>query len=221
MPNPFLTFQRFNDPALAQAMADILKTQGIETRIENDAPVFDPSYAFNSINSDIHLNIRPADFTRAHQVLVEYYRSHLSDVDPEYYLFQFTNEELLAILSAADDWGPFDNALAERILTDRGHPLTPTQTTEMRDQRVAELSKPEPLAKKWLFLGYALLVIIPLASCIQGGIIAYYKKTLPNGERVYAYEKADRRQGKALFFIGGALQVLVWGFRIWWVVPGF
>jgi hypothetical protein len=142
-------------------------------------------------------------------------------VDPEYYLFQFTNEELLAILSAADDWGPFDYALAGRILTDRGHPLTTAQTTQMLVHRVAELSKPEPLSKKWLFLGYAFILFMPLASCILGGIIAYYKKTLPNGERVYAYGKADRSQGRVLFFIGGVAQTLVWVFRMWWVVPTF
>lgn len=35
-----------------------------------------------------------------------------------------------------------------------------------------------------------------------GWFLTTYKKTLPNGERVYEYNENDRKQGRRILFIG-------------------
>ena len=66
-----------------------------------------------------------ADFPRAHLALKAYYQAQLSTMDPDYYLFSFTDTELLEIVTHPDEWGHLDYALAKKLLADRGKPLSP------------------------------------------------------------------------------------------------
>ena len=72
----------------------------------------------------------------------------------------------------------------------------------LKKERLNILSKPEENQRPWIIAGY-------LFSFLGGGIgivIGYSlwtsKKTLPNGERIYSYNNADRKQGKTIFIIG-------------------
>ncbi len=56
----------------------------------------------------LEVHFFPFTFTRAHAVLEAFYEKQLQEVDPDYYLFAFTDAELLDILSKPDEWGHFD-----------------------------------------------------------------------------------------------------------------
>ncbi|MCW3109500.1 MAG: hypothetical protein JWQ09_4006 [Segetibacter sp.] len=87
MTNHFLTFQKFNDAGLANAIGEKLQQNEIPFQIEDNQKLFDPSYANNTINHDIHLKVKSEDFTKAHKALEEYYKSLIDTVDKDYYLF--------------------------------------------------------------------------------------------------------------------------------------
>jgi hypothetical protein len=107
-----LPFQQFNDIALARVISELLAEAGIEYEIESQNPHLDPLIIGNSPDSSIDLKIPAQDFIRARAVLEAYYEGQLQDVDPDYYLFDFTDQELLEILARPDEWGPFDYVLA-------------------------------------------------------------------------------------------------------------
>jgi hypothetical protein len=73
MPQPYQTFQKFNDPQLAAAIGEQLQKNGIDHRIEKEAPLLDATIIGNDLGSTIHLKIAGEDFTRAHAILEEYY----------------------------------------------------------------------------------------------------------------------------------------------------
>ena len=53
MSDQFLTYQKFNDLALAQDMDDWLRLHGIESKLENNQKYFNPDFAFNRLDADI------------------------------------------------------------------------------------------------------------------------------------------------------------------------
>jgi hypothetical protein len=139
----FLTFQQFNDPGLASAIAGTLKDQGVECVVEKVRPLLEPGFFRNTIEQNIHLKVRATDLEKAEKALEEHYRRHLQDIDPGYYLFSFTDIELLDILARPDEWGHFDYVLARELLAQRGLEIPAEIAERMKQQRRAQLAQQE------------------------------------------------------------------------------
>ena len=137
----FKTFQTFNDPGLASVIADKLKAQRIVCHVEKVQPLLEPSFFRNTVEPNIHLRVRVADLARAHRVLEEHYERQLQDVDPSYYLFSFTDIELLDIVAKPDEWGHFDYVLARELLAERGLPIPEETIRQMKQQRMRQLAQ--------------------------------------------------------------------------------
>ncbi|MBS1663859.1 MAG: hypothetical protein JST68_22630 [Bacteroidetes bacterium] len=204
MTEAFRTFQKFNDPELAAIIAGKLQELGIETEIVDESANFDPSYANNSFEPTIHLKIKADRFDRAHAVLEEYYQQQVDDVPSHYYLLSFSNRELMEIIAKPDEWGHFDYALAQKLLAERGHPVTPSTIETLKEQRIEELAKPEPEKNQttWIVLGYFFSVFGSFPGILIGYLLAFTHKTLPNGQNVHLYSPATREHGRKIFFIG-------------------
>lgn len=223
MPPPYQTFQKFNDAALADVIAEKLQTQGIDYEITNEAPLLDKTFIGNDLGSNIHLKIDPADFNRAHVILEEYYQSQLQNIDPDYYLLHFSNQELLEILQKPDEWGYMDYALAKKLLADRGEEVTTAKAEAFRQERITELAKPEKVHITQIVLGYAAAIVAlvggtagaffglygAMGAMVLGYLLAWLKKTLPNGEKVYIYSDYERKHGKRIFWIA-VIAIPVW-----------
>jgi hypothetical protein len=221
--NDFLTFQKFNDPELAAVIAEQLQNIGIDCRIENESPVLDATMIGNDLGSTIHLKIASEDFTRAHAALEAYYQAQLQHIDPDYYLLAFSNAELLEILQRPDEWGHLDYALAKRLLAERGQEITPANAEQFRRQRITELATPERAHGYQIVLGYvaALTGVVGgitgavfglwggFGALVLGYMLAYLKKTLPNGESVYTYSPRERKHGKRILVLA-AITILLW-----------
>ena len=136
----FRTFQQFSDPGLASAIAEKLKAQQIECVVEKVRPLLEPGFFRNPVEQTIHLKVRVDDLDDAHKALEEYYRHQLQDVDPGYYLFAFSDVELLDIVAKPDEWGHFDYVLARALLADRGLEIPDETIEQMKRQRLRQLA---------------------------------------------------------------------------------
>jgi len=209
MSEDYQTFQKFNDPQLAQTIAGQLSELGIPSGIVDENPNFNPSFVTNVVEPTIHLKLRSGDFDRAHEALEKYYRQHVHDVDPDYYLLSFSNEELKDIIAKPDEWGHFDYALAKQLLAERGQAITHDEAEDIRQQRIRELSRPERTHMGWIILGYFCAILGGLFGLIIGYTFAYTKKTLPDGRTVPVYPHWARNHGRRIFFLSIAA-TLVW-----------
>jgi hypothetical protein len=198
----FVTFQLFHDRSVAEEMGSWLKREGIPYEIVENKKYFDPSFAFNKIDPEINLKLLAEDFTRARNVLEGVYAKQLEEVDPNYYLFRFKDEELMDIIRKPDEWGIFDHALARKILSDRGVAVPNVAEQEVLKTRLDELRKPESVEPVWIGLGYMTALAGGFFGILMGWLFAYMKKTLPNGERVYVYREEDRVHGRRIMNIG-------------------
>jgi hypothetical protein len=205
MSDTFLTFEKFADPELAATISAQLEARGIPSQISNEGPAFDPTFANNNFDPPIHIKLRPADFSKARRTLEHYYQGQLSNMDPDYYLFSFTDAELLDLVKNPDEWGPLDYALAKHLLAEHGAPVSPEQEAAFQQERIETLAKPEKPQWNWIIAGYVGSFVFSIPGLILGYILAYIKKTLPNGEQVYLYSARDRWHGKRILALSAVL----------------
>ena len=115
---------------------------------------------------------------------------------------RFTDDELIEVITKSDEWNKFDISLAKKLLKDKGKEITPEKIEEIKRQRIIELSKPEEGQKGYIILGYITAFLGGLLGIFIGWHLLTYKKTLPNGNRIYAYSENDRKQGNRILTIG-------------------
>jgi len=209
MTEQFAIFQSFNDGDLAQEVAERLRRADIPLRIEDTSSPIAPVIGGSSLAADISIRLRPQDFQKAHAVLEDYYSTQLDSVEEDYYLFQFTDEELEEIIKKPDEWGPLDYKLAQKILKDRGKEIKVEEIEAIKTERIQEISKSEQIGKSWVFWGYFIAVFFGPIGIFYGLTVTNSKKTLPNGQRVYAYNGNSRRHSKNILIISSVLTTIL------------
>lgn len=198
----FVTYRKFYEQDQAQALADILQQHTIEYTITEDRESLDSLYGDKQFSRQYYVKIQQRDFEKADAILAELSAQQINSVDKEHYLFSFTNEELFEILAKPDEWNEFDYQLAQHILRERKIDINADTVQLLKKQRVKELAKPEDQGKTWIYAGYIFAILGGLIGIFIGWHLASFKKTLPSGERVYAFVKTDRSHGYRIVIIG-------------------
>jgi len=205
----FITYQKFNDPALAKELAETLKKHNIDCLIEEDSTSFDPFFTYNSFAIEFLVKTKPADFEKANQLLKEEADDEIGAVDTDHYLFAFTNDELMEVITKADEWSAFDVVLARKILAEKAIVINDKQIEEINGERVEELKITQGMTTSQLVICYLFAVGLGFIGIIMGVHIIRSKKTLPDGERIYAYTENDRWHGRQFLYIGIASFIAV------------
>jgi hypothetical protein len=201
MESEFITYQKFNDVALANELAELLEEHNIPYLIEEDTSGFDPSMVMSNAQVDYAVKIQQKDFNQVNELQKKYEEKNIEGIDKDYYLFSFTDDELLEVVTKADEWSTFDVVLARKILTDRGKNISDADLAKINQQRIEELKVPETGQTTWIILGYIFALVGGVLGLFIGWHLKSHKKTLPDGEKVYAYTEADRWHGKIIFYI--------------------
>jgi len=211
----FVTYQKFDDIVLAEVLTDLLEENGIAYEFEEQSFRFDPSLVLSNAKKEYAIKIKSADFERVTQLLQANEAENVGSVEPDYYLFGFTDDELMDVITKADEWSAFDVVLAKKILGDRGKPVSEQEIEAIHEQRIEELKAPEPSQSFWVNTGYVIAlasIALPFFVWVIGLFIGWYlwsfKKTLPDGERIFAYSYKDRRHGKRIFYLSIIVFVL-------------
>ncbi len=197
----YLTFQRFSDKDAASELIEILKQHDIDFVLEDSSASFDPTFA-DSEAKEYKVKLKKENFEKADKLLLQLASQQIDKVEKDYYLFEFTDEELIEIITKPDEWSKFDYLLAQKLLKDRGKEIKPEVAETIKRQRLQELGKPEEGQRSWILLGYISALLGGLLGIFIGHHLRYHKKTLPNGDRVFAYTVADRDHGFNIFLIG-------------------
>jgi hypothetical protein len=214
-----LTFQKFNDMTVANELADKLEKGGVTCAIKDESKFFDVSFAYNSVDPEIALKVDADDFEKANTILDEYYSSQADTIEKDYYLFSFTDEELMEILSKPDEWGRFDYQLAKKILAERGRAVQPGTAEMLKERRINELAVPERISSTYIAGGYIASLLLPFAGLIMALVLVTAKKTLPDGQRMYTYSEADRKHGRIMLALSIVLCSIGVVFKFWQLLP--
>ena len=207
MDQEYLRFKLFTDKAAAEDFAEVLKQNNIDYHIDEDALSFDPSFAHDPLARDYVIAIKQPDFKVASLAYDEYFARQLGAVPDDYYLLQFSDEELLEILAKPDEWGAFDYQLAQELLRKKGVEITKEKTERLKLDRYYALAQPEGEAVKNIVGYYIVSIFFFPTGWIIGWTWGYSKKQMPDGNRVYAYNEKVRGHGKAILLISIVLPV--------------
>lgn len=204
----FITFQRFNDQNSASELGDFFKEKKLEYLLEDNSLSFDPTFANNGFGKEFCVKLKKSDFEKGNAFLIEKAETENIEVDKDYYLLSFTDKELFELITASDEWSPFDVSLAERLLKERGIEITSEEIEKIKNNRIKELSKPEEGQTAYIIIGYITAVLGGFLGMLIGWHLLTFKKTLPDGNRIYAYSNNDRKQGNHILIIGGIFLVI-------------
>ena len=215
----FLIFHTFSDEETATDFAEKLTASDIVYKLEIIPNTLDASLLGASSGPDIVIKLCPTDFEKAHQPLGSYYKLLIESVDKDYYLFEFSNKELLEIISKPDEWGYLDYQLAQKILGDRGQNIDAATIQKYKDDRIKELAEPGKASKSLIILGYCFFIPFgSIVSILIGRHLLFDKKTLPNGQSVFSFTDKDHRHGKRMIKIGTVLLIISVIVRILWAI---
>jgi len=195
-------FRKFSTLEQAKELEAILNGKGIKSILADNAPPVDVTFSGNTLQNEIEIRIKQSDFKKAEQILEQDAENLINEVDKNYYLFDFTDDELYDILLKSDEWNKFDYTLAQKILTERGKSIDKSLLNSLEKQRLDDLAKPEGGQKPWIIAGYLFSLLGGFLGLIIGYFLWTQQKTLPNGQKIYSYKENDRKQGKYIFFIG-------------------
>lgn len=208
MVDQFETFLNFNDEELVRFVAEKLKDNNIEFIVEKSKPLLDASLVDTSIDRNIHIKLKRQDFEKGNYALEDYYKSQLNNIDPQYNLLSFSDDELKDVISKPDEWGHFNYQLAQKLLKERGHDIEQSMLIKLREDRLKDLAQPEKASRLLLFFGYCFIPFGMIPSFLIGRHLFHSKKPLPNGQLVFSYREADRKHGNRIMIIAGVLFIL-------------
>jgi hypothetical protein len=208
-----LTFQKFTTKAAASDLETILKENSI-IYVEGDSTSIDANFIGNAANAEFRIKIKASDFEKVDELLEAVIKKELEQVDPDHYLFQFSDEELFEVLRAEDEWSQYDYLLAQKILEERGKEINPAVVQLLQKQRIAQLSKPEESKEMLVFTGYVFAMLGGLLGILIGLSLCWHKKTLPNGESLFVYKKSDREHGSKIAIIGVMMLLIIIIYRL-------
>lgn len=204
----FVSFRKFSNLEQARMLEELLFSNNIENRLIENKSSLDGSFSTTLLN-DYEIKIKHEDFIKAVGFMESHAVHMFNNIDKDYYLLSFNDDELYDIILKKDEWNEFDYLLAKKLLADRGKVIDDELLKDLRKQRLDDLAKPEPEQPKWVIIGYLSAFFGGLLGLIIGYLLWTSKKTLPNGEKVYSYSEFERRQGKRIFIIGAIIFPIV------------
>ena len=203
MTEDFITYKKFNNKSSADKFGNLLEKEKINYTIENNSISFDVSFSNNSnFGSEFCVKINKSDFEKVDEILLKKSEEDIERIPRDYYLLSFSDEELIDVIAKSDEWSTFDVALSKKLLKEKGKEVTPADIAAIKNKRLQELAKPEKSQKTYIIAGYVFALLGGWLSLFIGWHLLSYKKTLPNGDKVYAYSENDRRQGNRIFYLG-------------------
>ena len=201
MTNELTALKRFYAYEHALVVSEMLREDGIETEIRDSRTPVDFTMVDGGPPVAYDVLLPAKDLTRAQKILEKQAEVLVVGDNQDHYLHKFSNPELVEILTKPHEWSEFDVALAKKILADRGEEVDMEEISRRKKEGLRELAKPEKLSTAWILIGYLLSMVGGLLGMICGLLFWTMKKRMPNGKKVFAYDKNSRTHGMLMFFL--------------------
>jgi hypothetical protein len=198
-----LIFRKFIERQEAINCKEILGENNIEAQLEFSEDQLEGMYAGDKLNPKFILYLNANDFQKAELILnIEAERTIRDlELDLSYYLYQFSNEELIDLLCTAYEWSEYDLILAKKILLDRNVSVDDEHIRNRTIEKMSNLAKAEKIGNAWLITGYFFSIIGGFLGLLLGYFYWKSRKTLPNGTSVFSYDENSRAHAKSIFLI--------------------
>jgi len=134
---------------------------------------------------------------------------NISELSPDYYLFSFSDDELLEIINKPYEWNNQDVIISRQILETRGKHITAEEINRIQSERVKELSRPENSSVSKLITGYLLAVFFCPVGIFYALFLLNAKKILPDGRKISVYDNDIKTHFRMMALISAVMCILV------------
>lgn len=196
-----LIFRKFSTEEEARELMQLLYDHGIISTLAKASYDLEGAFAGSNISNNYEVRLEETDLKSAEIILEKVTEENLGEIDPDYYLLQFSDKELQDVLIKSYEWSEYDVAMSRKLLKERKINFDETEINSKKEDLLNELALPESGQMIWLTIGY----ISALFGGFFGLLIGYFlwktQKNLPNGKKVYAYDEKVRKHGYWIFVI--------------------
>lgn len=193
--------REFNDTESLSDLSLLLDEHAIRYKIEDSKPRFDVSFANNDTRRAYRLLVFEDDMQHALQLADDYDMEILKNLPADYYLYQFSREELIAIVYAPDEWSNLDVLLATQLLEEAGIIPDHQKIDEQVEYKQKIADSPESNATWLIVCGYILCGMGIIIGFILGLIIVNSTKETSSGNRIPYYSENIRWHGRVMMFL--------------------
>ena len=208
------TYQTFIYKDDALELIKILEESRIHYKLADNSSKLDSSFGGDINTKQFELKIQKENFETVEKLEEELVKIDVENAERDYYLFDYSDEELIEIVIKKEEWNKFDYLLAQRILKERGKEINPELVSLIDKQRVKDLAIQEESPTWLIIIGYASALLGGFFGIFIGSYLMYYKKALPNGDRIFGFNKKDRSHGQNILILS-AIAFFAWiGIRL-------
>jgi len=197
----YATYEKFFNHEQAESVLEILKNHEISYEFAALNTAVDPLLAGGGPAYAYEVKIPANQFETANKILREKIQINLNEIDPDYYLFTFDDNELTEILKEPDEWGRLDYVITREILATRGIRFSNEELDAFWNIKMEKLAQPAKASSLGKWGGYSLSVGFCFIGIVTGLVYWQSTKTLPNGNRYYIYDEETRKLGKNMVYI--------------------
>lgn len=205
----FLFFRSYETMDEAVAVQNILNSNNIPNVLSEERALLDSNIIGQQFDLPYRVKVVAEHFTKAEDVLRLALDLNAVEVEDDYYLLSFSNEELTEVIKKKDEWGDYDYALALKLLEARGITFTAADFESFRKKRLEVLATPENGVNIWTLVGYLSSAIGGTLGVFIGFVLMRARRTLPDGSRVFVYNTTTRKHGAYIAILGIA-SVILW-----------
>lgn len=209
MSNELSVYRKFIYKDDALELAKILEENYFVYELTDNSSKLDSNFGGDINTKQYELKIRKDDFIEVEKIEEALVKNDLENVEETYHLFDYSDEELIEIVTKKDEWNKFDYLLAQKILKERGKEINPELLSVINKQRIDSLSVQEESPVWLIIIGYVSAFLGGFLGIFIGGYLMYYKKALPNGDRIYGFNRNDRSHGQNILIIS-AIAFFIW-----------
>ena len=222
----YSVLRRFQFHEDAADLVEKLREAGIHAEVIDNSPSFDVTFTqANPTIAQYEVKVHQKHFANAKEIQQGMAREEITEIAAEHYLHEFSDEELLDLLKAEEEWSEYDVIAARLILTERKVTIPEAEITQAKEEALRQQREQIRVSNRTLITGYILaplgmfFSVIAFIPFLLGCYFIMAKKTLSTGEKIRMYDDFSRKHGMA--FVGLCIVFFVlWLSRmhpeIWW-----
>jgi len=132
----FIPFRTLDDWQHVQYYVEIFKKMKIKFELEEYTKNMNVLSSFLT-EKEFMIKVHQDDFEKADESVLQ--ATDISDIDLDYYLYDFTDEELMEVLNKPYEWGEIDRKLAHKRLVDKGYDIKKLNNKKKIQEYVEQL----------------------------------------------------------------------------------
>jgi len=203
-----ITVKEFQDRELLGDYVDLFEKAEIPFSVEDSKPRFDASFANDESRRYYRINVAPVNLNSALELCERMDQKIMAELPSDYYLFQFSDDELRDVLVRSFEWNSLDVMLAKKLLIERGVPFSEDNIAVERQEIIDELDAPEKEDFLIIISGYIFSFLGGFIGLAIALIILNSKKTTHEGYRVPRYNGTTRMHGLYMLVIFASIIII-------------